>query len=152
MSKPSRSSKLSSACWLELRCCSNAVAIAVRWSAWSLSIVGWVSIRVLVVGRPPQVLVRERRSRRRGLVEREPILLVGENVLDGAKAIGAEPLGPRAGRVQSVHPVDATQAHQSQARAIALLRVRAAFEDAGDHPPAAPPRLFSPANQPRPRP
>jgi len=35
--------------------------------------------------------VRQRRTRRR-LVERQPILLVGENVLDRAIAIGAQPL------------------------------------------------------------
>ena len=48
--------------------------------------------------------MRQRRSRRAGLVEREPILLVGESVLDGAIAVGAEALGARTGRVEPVHP------------------------------------------------
>jgi hypothetical protein len=117
-----------------------------------LSIVGWVSISLLVVRRAPQVLVRERRSRRPGLVEREPILLVRENVLDGAKAIGAELLGARTGRVQSVHPMDAAQAHEPQARAIALLRMRAAFEDARDEPSGGGTGLFGPPDKPRRRP
>ena len=84
-----------SACWLELRCWSNAVAIAVRCNACSLSIVGWVSMSLLlvVVGRAAQVLVRRARDGQGRLVERQPILLVVQNVFDRAIAIGAEPLG-----------------------------------------------------------
>ena len=58
--------KLSSACWLELRCWSNAAAIAVRRRAWSFSIVGCVSISLLVVGGAAQILVRQRRAGRAG--------------------------------------------------------------------------------------
>ena len=117
------------------RCCSNAVAIAVRCRAWSFSIVGCVSISLLVVGRAPQVLVRQRGSCRRGLVEREPILLVGENVLDGAIAVGAQSLSTRTGRVEPVQSVDAAEAHKAETRAIALLGMRAPLKNADDEPP-----------------
>ena len=79
--------------------------------------------------------MRQGGSRRRGLVEREPVLLVGENVLDRAIAVGAEPLGARTGGVEPVQPVDPAQPHEPETRAIALLGMRAAFEDAGDEPP-----------------
>ena len=78
--------------------------------------------------------MRERRSRRGGLVEREPILLVGENVLDGAIAVGAEAFGARTGRVEPVQPMGTAQAHEPETRAIALLWMRTALEDAGDQP------------------
>ena len=76
--------------------------------------------------------MRQGGSRRRGFVEREPVLLVGENVLDRAIAVGAEPLGARTGGVEPVQPVDPAQPHEPETRAIALLGMRAAFEDAGD--------------------
>ena len=62
-------------------------------------------------------------------LEREPILLVLENVLDGAIAVGAEPFGARTGRVEPVHPVEPAQAHQPEARAVALLGMRPALQD-----------------------
>ena len=91
--------------------------------------------------------MRQRGSGRGGLVEREPILLVGENVLDGAIAIGAEPFSARAGGVEPLQPVDPAQAHEPEARAIALLRMRATFEDAGDEPPRRGAGLGGPADQ-----
>ena len=91
--------------------------------------------------------MRQGGSCRRGLVEREPILLVDENVLDRAIAVGAEPLGARTGRVKSVQPVDPTQAHEPEARAVPLLRMRATFEDAGDKPPRGGARLVGPPDQ-----
>ena len=96
--------------------------------------------------------MRERRSRRAGLVERKPVLLVGENVLDGAIAIGAEPLGARTGRVEPVQPVDPTEAHEPEARAIALLGMRTPFEDARDEPPRGGTGLVGPRDEARGRP
>jgi len=78
---------------LALRWWSNAAAIAIRCKAWSFSIVGCVSIGLLVVGRAAQILVRQRGTGRGGILEREPVLLVDENVFDRAIAIGAQPLG-----------------------------------------------------------
>ena len=91
--------------------------------------------------------MREGGSCRRGLVEREPILLVDENVLDRAIAIGAQPFGAATRRVQPVQPVDAAQSHEPQAGAIALLGMRPAFEDAGDEPPGRGAGLGGPADQ-----
>ena len=91
--------------------------------------------------------MRDGGSCRRGLVEREPILLVDENVLDRAIAVGAEPLGARTGGVEPVQPVDPAQAHEPEARAIALLRMGAALEDAGDEPPRGGTRLVGPPDQ-----
>ena len=88
--------------------------------------------------------MRQGGSRRRGLVEREPVLLVGENVLDRAIAVGAEPLGARTGGVEPVQPVDPAQPHEPETRAIALLGMRAAFEDAGDEPAPWPGRSGRP--------
>ena len=91
--------------------------------------------------------MRQGGSRRRGLVEREPVLLVGENVLDRAIAVGAEPLGARTGGVEPVQPVDPAQPHEPETRAIALLGMRAAFEDAGDEPPRGRAGLVGPPDQ-----
>ena len=112
---------------------------------------GWVSINLLVIGGAPQVLVRERRTGRR-LVERQPILLVFENLLDGAKAIRAQPLGALAGGFEPIRPVFAAQSHEAQTRAVALFGVWPPFEDAGDEPARGGAGLFGPGDQPRGRP
>ena len=91
--------------------------------------------------------MRQRGAGRRGLVEREPILLVDENVLDRAIAVGAEPLGARTGGVEPVHPVDPAEPHEAETGAIPLLRMRAAFEDAGDEPPRGGAGLVGPPDQ-----
>ena len=65
---------------------------------------------------------------RRGLVEREPILLGGEHVLDRAVAIGLELLGAATGRLEPVRAMRAPEAHEAETGAIALLRMRAPLE------------------------
>ena len=95
--------------------------------------------------------MRECRTGRR-LVEREPVLLVFENLLDGAKAIRAEPLGAGAGGFEPIGPVLAAEPHQPQTRAVALFGVRPPFEDAGDEPARGGAGLFGPGDQPRGRP
>ena len=55
--------------------------------------------------------MRQRRSRRRGLVEREPILLVDENVLDRAIPIGPQPLRALTGGFEAIGPMDAPESH-----------------------------------------
>src|SRR5262245_56717020 len=122
-----------------------------RCKAWSFSIVGWVSINLLVVGGAPHVLVRQRRAGRR-LVEREPVLLVFENLLDGADAIRAELLGAGASGFEPPGAVLAAEPHQSQTRAVPLCGVRATLQDAGDEPAGGGAGLFGPGNQPRGRP
>ena len=96
--------------------------------------------------------MREHRSRRRGLVEREPILLVLENVLDRAIAVGAQAFGARTGGIEPIRAIEATQPHEAEARAIALLRMRAPVEDARDEPACRGTRLVGPRDQPRGRP
>jgi hypothetical protein len=81
------------------------VATAIRCKAWSFSIVGCVSIGLLVVGGAAQILVPERRTGRSRLLEREPVLLIDENVFDRAIAIRAQPLGTVAGGFDSAGPV-----------------------------------------------
>src|SRR6516164_577004 len=147
-SKPKRSSKCSAACSVDPRCCSKACAIAERCKTWSFSIVGWVSINLLVVGGAPQILVGQRRTGRR-LVERESVLLVLENVLDGAKAIGAQVFGALAGRVQTIGAMLAPEAHQPETGPVALLGVRPSVEDARDQATGGGPRLFRPGDQAR---
>ena len=61
---------------------------------------------------------------RRGLVEREPILLGGEHVLDGAIAIGLELLGAATRRLEPVRAMRAPEPHQAETGPIALLRLR----------------------------
>jgi hypothetical protein len=46
-------------------------------------------VRFGVVGRAAHVLVGDGGARRGRVVERQPILLVGQNVFDRARAIGA---------------------------------------------------------------
>ena len=65
---------------------------------------------------------------RRGLVEREPILLGGKHVLDGAIAIGLELLGAATRRLKPVRAMRAPEAHETETGAIALLRMRAPLE------------------------
>ena len=79
--------------------------------------------------------MRQRRTGRAGILEREPILLVDENVFDRAIAMGAQPLGTVAGGFESIRAMDPAQAHEPQARAVALLGVRPLLQDAGDQPP-----------------
>ena len=96
--------------------------------------------------------MRERRSRRRGLVEREPVLLVGENVLDRAQAIGAESLRPITRGLEPIGPVEPAEAHQPEAGAVALFGMRAALEDAGREPAGRRAGLVRPGDQTRRRP
>src|SRR5262249_43069779 len=150
-SRPKRSSKCKSTCWAEPRCCSKAWAMASRCNACSFSIVGWVSINLLVIGGAPQVLVRQRRTGRRR-IERKPILLGSENVLHGAEAIRAEVFGAVTGRFQPIGAVFRPERHQAEAGAIALLRVRAPGEEARDKAAGGRPGLLGPRDQPRRRP
>src|SRR4051794_9017262 len=101
----------------------------------------------VVIGRPPHVLVRQRGAGRRGLLEREPILLMLENVFDGAVAIGAEPLRAATRGFESVRAVDSAQAHQPQAGAIALLGMSPLREQAGDESPGGRATLVRPRDQ-----
>ena len=78
--------------------------------------------------------MRQRRTGRRRILEWEPVLLVDENVGDGAIAIGAEPLRAGARRVEAIGAVKPAEAHQPEAGAIALLGMRALVEDAGHEP------------------
>ena len=87
-----------------------------------------------------------------GRLEGEPVLRGGEDVFDGALAVGPERRGARARRVEPGGAVAATQAHQAEAGAIALLGVRPAAEDLGDELPGGGPSLFCPADEPRRRP
>ena len=43
------------------------------------------------------------------LVEREPVLLVDQNVFDGAIAVGAQPLRPQTGGFEAIRAVDPAQ-------------------------------------------
>ena len=76
--------------------------------------------------------MRERGSGRGRFVQREPVLLVDENVFDGAIAVGPQLRGPRARGVEAVGPMDAPQVHQAEAGAVALLRMGAVLKDVGD--------------------
>ena len=90
----------------------------------------------------------QRGSGRSGLVERKPVLLVDENLLDGAIAIGAQPLRAVTRRLEAIGAMEPAQSHQPQARAVALLGVRPCREDAGDQPPRGGAALFRPRDQP----
>ena len=92
--------------------------------------------------------MRERGSRRRRLVEREPILLGGEHVLDGAIAIGLELLGAATRRLEPIRAMRAPEAHETEAGAIALLRMRAPLEQTRDETPGRGPALRGPGDQP----
>ena len=96
--------------------------------------------------------MRERRARRRGVLEREPVLLVGENVLDRAQAIGAEARRPITRGFEPIGPVDAAEAHQPEARAVALFGMRAALQNAGGEAARRRASLFRPGDQARRRP
>ena len=112
---------------------------------------GWVSMLLLVVRGAAQILMRERRARRR-LVEREPVLLMGENVLDGAEAIGPQALGAQTGGFQPVRAVVPPEAHQAQTGAVALFGMRPIGEDAGDDAARRRAGLLGPGDQARRRP
>ena len=92
--------------------------------------------------------MRECGSGRGRLVEREPVLLVDQNVFDGAIAVGAQPLRPQTGGFKTIGAVDAAQPHQAETRAIALFRVRPALEHAGHEPAARRAGLVRPGDQP----
>ena len=53
-------------------------------------------------------------GRARGLVERQPILLVDENVLDGAIAIRLESFRALTRGFQAIGAMDAPEAHQPE--------------------------------------
>ena len=93
--------------------------------------------------------MRDRRSRRRGVLEREPVLLVGENVLDRAQTIGAESLRPITRGLEPISPVDPAEAHQPKTRAVALFGMRAALQHAGGEPAGSRAGLFRPGDQAR---
>ena len=93
--------------------------------------------------------MRERGSGRGRFVQREPVLLVDENVFDGAIAVGPQLRRPRARGVEAVGPMDAPQAHQAEAGAVALLRMGAVLKDVGDESSGGPSRLGRPGDQAR---
>src|SRR5580765_3642640 len=95
--------------------------------------------------------MRERRAGR-GLVEREPVLLMDENVLDGAEAIGPQTLGAQAGGFQPVRAVVPPEAHQAQTGAVALFGMWPLGEDAGDDAACRRAGLLGPGDQSRRRP
>ena len=92
--------------------------------------------------------MRQRGTGRGGILEWEPILLVDENVFDGAIAIRAEPLGTVTGGVESIGAIEPAQSHEPQARAVPLLGMRPVREDARDHPPGGWATLFGPRDEP----
>jgi hypothetical protein len=83
------------------------------------------------------------------VVERQPILLVGQNVFDRTIAIGAQPLGAQTRRFQTRGAMHASESHESETGAVALLRMRAPGEDAGGHAARGRARLLGPGDQPR---
>ena len=88
-----------------------------------------------------------------GLVlEGQAVLGRGEDVLDGAVAVGAQALGARAGGLEPLVAVAPAEAHEPQAGAVALLGVRAALEDLGHHAPRGRSGLLGPADEARGRP
>jgi len=91
--------------------------------------------------------MRQRGTGRGRLFEWEPILLVDQNVFDGAVAIGAQPLRAVTRGLKPIGPMDAAEPHQPEARAIALLRMRTAFQEAGHEPAGRRAALFGPRDQ-----
>jgi hypothetical protein len=91
--------------------------------------------------------VHERRTGRRRLLEREPVLLVTENVFDGAIAIGLKALGTMTGGFQPIGAVDAPEPPQAETRAGALLRMRPPFEQARHEAARRRPGLLGPRDQ-----
>lgn len=81
------------------------------------------------------------------LVERQPILLVSQNVFDGAIAIGAQPLGALTGGFEPVGAVHASESHEAKTGAVALLRMRSPREDARGHPARGRSCLLGPRDQ-----
>ena len=96
--------------------------------------------------------MRQRGARRGRVLEREPVLLMDENVFDGAKPIRPQPLRPVTRGFEAIRPMDPTEAHQAEARAVALFGMRPALEDARDEPPSGRTGLVRPRNQARRRP
>ena len=96
--------------------------------------------------------MRQRRAGRRRVVERQPVLVVEENLFDGAKAIGAEALRAVTRRFEAIGAMDPAEPHETEARAVALFGMRAVLEDACDEPPGGGPGLFGPPDQARRRP
>ena len=92
--------------------------------------------------------MRQRRTGRAGILEGEPILLVDENVFDRAIAIGAQPLGAQTRRFEARGAVHASESHESETGAVALLRMRAPGEDAGGDAARGRARLLGPGDQP----
>lgn len=129
----------------------KATAIAISRRVWSFSIVGCVSISLLVVDATAHILVRQRRTCRGRILERQPVLLIDENLFDGAKAIGAQPLGARAGRFQPIRAVQPPESHQAEAGAVALFGMRLALENAR-HDPAGRRAGLRPGDRARRRP
>ena len=85
-------------------------------------------------------------------VEREPVLLMTKDVFDGAIAVRPELLRALTGGLEPVRSMEPPQAHQTETRAIALLGMQPALEDAGDEPAGRRTGLFRPRDQPRGRP
>ena len=58
--------------------------------------------------------MREDGAGRGRLAEREPVLLVDQNVFDRAIAVGAQPFRPQTGGFEAIGAVDPPQAHQAR--------------------------------------
>jgi hypothetical protein len=99
-----------------------------------------------VVGRAAHVLVGHGGAGRGRVVERQPILLVGQNVFDRAIAIGTQPLGAKTRRFEARSAVHASEAHEAETGAVALLRMRTPGEDAGGHAARGRARLLGPGD------
>src|ERR1700681_1439544 len=101
-------------------------------------------LRFGVVGRAAHVLVGDGGASRGRVGERQPILLVGQNVFDRTIAIRAQPLSAETRRFEARGTVQASESHESETGAIALLRMRASGEDAGGHAARGRARLLGP--------
>ena len=129
---PKRPSKSTSFIFGSSRCAIHAAAIAPRRSAWSLSIVGSVSIVLsfpsVVVVAPAHVLVRERK---RGLLlgRADAIESVLEDRLDVPVRAGAHPQRASARGFEARFAVALAEPKDAEARAEALLGMRALGED-----------------------
>src|SRR3990172_1237773 len=131
--RPKRSSKaraVRSACC----CCAvQAAAMASSLRAWRCSIVGAVSIAgspSLVVGRSAEMVVgRGEGELRGGLRHGEAVEAVLEHGIDVAIGTGADDDRPRTGRLQPGLAIARAQPQEAEARAVALLGMRAIRED-----------------------
>lgn len=68
-------------------------------------------------------------------------------MFDGAIPIGAQPLGAVTRGVEAIRPMHTPEPHQPEARAVALLRMRPAFQEAGHEPAGRWAALFRPRDQ-----